>query len=273
MIRFHSKVLVILFFLSANIFAKSGEPIFLWHDDPKMKKYQSVMYYHEVKNSDTAIIIAPGGSYHHLGLYNEGYCSAQYFVEKRVAAFVLRYRTAQSGFHHPAMLQDIERAIILVKKLGFKKIGLIGYSAGGHLVTMAALLGCKNNPDVKVDFVIPVYPVVSMTDEIAHKWSRNSLLGRNQSDERKIQYSMEKQVKSFMPPMYIVVCDDDPVVDPRNALALYEAIKNCGGDVTLARYPWGGHGFGMLNNRFNKEFHWNESLWQWIEKKLTGVEY
>ena len=129
--------------------AKSVE-IPLWKDIPSMRGHKSVMYYHspkknadaEVKNA--AVIICPGGSYHHLGLYNEGYTSAEWFSQKGLSAFTLRYRTAENGYHEPAMLQDIQRAIQLVREnsesygIDKNKIGLIGYSAGGHLVTMAA---------------------------------------------------------------------------------------------------------------------------------------
>lgn len=257
--------IILLLFLSAAVFCKSGDPIFLWRDVPNMKHIKSVMYYHKASGSDTAIIIAPGGSYHHLGLYNEGYLSAKFFSENGIASFVLRYRTAGNGFHHPAMADDMERAIFLVRAMGFRHIGLIGYSAGGHLVTMAAIEGTKGAGEIAVDFVIPVYPVVSMDDSIAHRWSRKSLLGRDMSDERKRQFSLEKQVTKTMPPMYIVVCDDDPVVDPKNGLTLYDALKEVDANVTIARYPWGGHGFGMLDNRFNKTFHWNEKLLQWIK--------
>ena len=110
-----------------------------------MEKYKSVLYVHEAKENNTgaAVIVCPGGSYHHLGLYNEGYKTSEWFASKGVTSFTLRYRTAQNGYHSPAMLQDIQRAIQLVRENAeefgsdVNKLGVIGYSAGGHLVTMA----------------------------------------------------------------------------------------------------------------------------------------
>ena len=124
-------------------FGASGVEISLWKDIPSMRRQKSVMYYHapepfadgEIKNA--AVIICPGGSYHHLGLYNEGYTSAEWFAHKGLSAFTLRYRTAENGFHEPAMLQDVQRAIQLVREnaevygIDKNKVGLIGYSAGG----------------------------------------------------------------------------------------------------------------------------------------------
>lgn len=245
-----------------------------------------------LRGSDIAIIIAPGGSYHHLGLYNEGYLSARFFASMGIDAFVLRYRTAQAGYHHPAMLQDIQRAIQLVRKMGYCKVGLIGYSAGGHLVAMAAIfggavdtlldIGVEHGESLQVDFVVPVYPVVSMADPIAHKWSRRSLLGRKQSQYERDALSLEKQVVKLhdgdvakdtqnggqLPPFYIVACKDDPVVEYQNSVVLYSALQENGVDATFKTYEWGGHGFGMLNNAFMKTFHWNEDLQKWVAQKI-----
>lgn len=256
----------------------------LWKDTPSMKGTNTKLYIHKAKgkNTGTCIIICPGGSYHHLGLYNEGYTTAKWFSERGVTAFVLRYRTAQNGHHYPAMLQDLQKAILYARSNAAKygidenKVGIIGFSAGGHLVTMGGAfseshdelkkLGLEHKKSIKPDFVIPVYPVVSMQDPIAHKWSRKSLLGDNQSDERKNEFSMEKQITSEMSPSYIVVCEDDNVVNYKNSLALYQAMIDANVNCRLAIYPWGKHGFGMLNNSFMKAFHWNEQLWVWLKE-------
>lgn len=271
--------IVAVFFISSFGFAKSGIPVRLWKDIPQMKKYNSAMYVHPAlgKNSGAAVIICPGGSYHHLGLYNEGYKTAEWFASKGVTAFTLRYRTAENGFHHPAMLQDIQRAIQLVREnaedysIDVNKVGVIGFSAGGHLVAMAGAfaeshdelekLGIQHKVSLRPDFCVPVYPVVSMDDKIAHRWSRKSLLGKNQSESRKNEFSMELQIPENMPPTYIVVCLDDPVVDYRNSFALYDALQSKNIHSELAVYEWGKHGFGMLDNKFMKEFHWNEKMW------------
>lgn len=261
--------------------------IYLWRNVKGMEKEPSVMFMHKAydtaPHTRTAVIVCPGGSYHHLGLKSEGNTTATWFAENGVTAFVLKYRTAESFYHHPAMLQDIQRAIQLVREnadeydIDSSKVGVIGFSAGGHLVTMAGEFFESHNEIEKLDipcevslrpdFVIPVYPVVTMQDDIAHRWSRNSLLGKgakNQTQERKDEFSMELNVPANMPPTYVVVCDDDPVVIPENSLRLYDALQTAGIPSRLARYPWGKHGFGMKENDFMKEFQWNEALREWL---------
>ena len=288
---FTSLAILVLFSLSA--FAQD-QTIYLWRKVKGMEKQPSVMFMHkaasDAPHTRTAVIVCPGGSYHHLGLKSEGNSTATWFAENGVTAFVLKYRTAESLYHYPAMLQDIQRAIQLVREnadqwdIDPDKVGVIGFSAGGHLVTMAgefwqthdeiAALGIECKISLRPDFVIPVYPVVSMQDDIAHRWSRNSLLGKgakNQTQERKDEFSMELNVPSDMPPTYVVVCDDDPVVIPENSLRLYDALQAAGIESKLARYPWGGHGFGMKDNDFMKEFHYNQPLHDWL-KELGYME-
>ena len=278
--------ITVLVIFSLSAFAQD-KTIWLWRNVKGMEKQPSVMFMHKPKTdapqTHTAVIVCPGGSYHHLGLKGEGNTTANWFAENGVTAFVLKYRTAESFYHHPAMLQDIQRAIQLVREnadewdIDSDKVGIIGFSAGGHLVTMACefwqthneieKLGIQTNVSLRPDFVIPVYPVVTMQDDIAHRWSRNSLLGKgrkNQTQERKDEFSMELNVPSDMPPTYVVVCDDDPIVIPENSLRLYDALNAANIPCRLARYPWGGHGFGMKDNTFMKEFHWNESLKEWL---------
>lgn len=283
-------IISISLFCAFCVFGASGVEIPLWKDIPSMRRQKSVMYYHasklfadgEIKNA--AVIICPGGSYHHLGLYNEGYTSAEWFADKGLSAFTLRYRTAENGFHEPAMLQDVQRAIQLVREnaevfgIDKNKVGLIGYSAGGHLVTMAAAfcdshdelskLDIQHHESLKPDFVIPVYPVVTMQDEFGHKWSRKSLLGKKYDSAKADKFSMEMQISSGMPPFYIVVCKDDNVVDWRNSCLLYDALQAKGVNAELKVYDWGGHGFGMSNTRFMRAFHWNEEMWQWLKNVI-----
>ena len=261
--------------------------IYLWRKVKGMEKQPSVMFMHkaapDTPHTRSAVIVCPGGSYHHLGLKGEGNTTASWFSENGVTAFVLKYRTAESLYHHPAMLQDIQRAIQIVREnadqwdIDPNKVGVIGFSAGGHLVTMAgefwqthdeiAKLGIPCSVSLRPDFTVPVYPVVTMQDDIAHRWSRNSLLGKgkkNQTQERKNEFSMEMNVPADMPPTYVVVCKDDPVVIYENSFRLYDALQAAGIPSRLAVYEWGGHGFGMKDNDFMKEFHWNQALKEWL---------
>ena len=261
--------------------------IYLWRNVKGMEKQPSVMFMHKAKENapktHTAVIVCPGGSYHHLGLKSEGNTTATWFAGNGVTAFVLKYRTAESLYHNPAMLQDIQRAIQLIREnaeeydIDPDKVGVIGFSAGGHLVTMAGeffethneieKLGIQTNVSLRPDFTVPVYPVVTMQDDIAHRWSRNSLLGhgkKNQTQARKDEFSMEMNVPDNMPPTYVVVCKDDPVVIYENSFRLYDALQAKKIPCRLAVYDWGRHGFGMKDNDFMKEFHWNESLKEWL---------
>ena len=261
--------------------------IYLWRNVKEMEKQPSVMFMHKAKENapktHTAVIVCPGGSYHHLGLKSEGNTTATWFAENGVTAFVLKYRTAENLYHNPAMLQDIQRAIQLIREnaeeydIDPDKVGVIGFSAGGHLVTMAGeffethneieKIGIQTNVSLRPDFTVPVYPVVTMQDDIAHRWSRNSLLGhgkKNQTQARKDEFSMEMNVPDNMPPTYVVVCKDDPVVIYENSFRLYDALQAKNIPSRLAVYDWGGHGFGMKDNAFMKEFHWNESLKEWL---------
>lgn len=279
------KILITLLLLLTFKLTAQDNTIYLWRDVPAMKKQPSVMFMHKPvdNNTGTAVIICPGGSYHHLGLYNEGYCSAKWFSENGITAFTLKYRTNESLYNHPAMLEDIQRAIQIVREnaeewgINPNKLGVIGYSAGGHLVTMAGEFGTTKNELTKLgietavslrpDFVMPIYPVVSMQDDIAHRWSRKSLLGKHPTQAQKDEFSMELNIPDNMPPTYIVVAKDDPVVLYENSLRLYDAlntknIENC----ELHLYEWGKHGFGMVDGPFMKEFHWNQDLKKWMKK-------
>lgn len=279
------KILITLLLLLTFKLTAQDNTIYLWRDVPAMKKQPSVMFMHKPvdNNTGTAVIICPGGSYHHLGLYNEGYCSAKWFSENGITAFTLKYRTNESLYNHPAMLEDIQRAIQIVREnaeewgINPNKLGVIGYSAGGHLVTMAGEFGTTKNELTKLgietavslrpDFVMPIYPVVSMQDDIAHRWSRKSLLGKHPTQAQKDEFSMEMNIPDNMPPTYIVVAKDDPVVLYENSLRLYDAlntnnIENC----ELHLYEWGKHGFGMVDGPFMKEFHWNQDLKKWMIK-------
>ena len=260
------------------------EKIFLWQGVGGMQSELSLMtaFFPDNPNG-TSVIICPGESYHHLGVENEGNTTARWFCKKGVTAFVLEYRTAKDGYHYPAMMQDLQRAIQIVREkselwdLSKDRLGLIGFSAGGHLVAWQAEhsqdtdcltpLGITVTESLTPNFVIPVYPVVSMQDDIAHRWSRKSLLGSAPTQDKKDSFSLELTVPDKMPPIYLVACHNDPVVLFENSERLYAALKSKNIDCTFAQYEWGGHGFGMSENRFMKAFKWNEALELWLIQK------
>lgn len=276
-------VFLILLLACSSAFAKKSD-INIWHGVKSMRGEIVQMEIYEPENPNgTAIIICPGGSYFHLDVLSEGYTTARYFSSKGVKAFVLWYRVAKNNYHYPAQMQDVQRAIQLVREnadeyhIDKNKVGLIGFSAGGHLVTWAAAfgertnelekMGIKTDVSLRPDFVIPVYPVVSMQDDICHRKSRWSLLKSKPSQEMKDLFSLDMQIPDNMPPTYLVACKDDPIVKYENSVRLSEALAAKNIDYKFTLYDWGGHGFAMKNNKFMKTFHWNEPLYEWLKER------
>lgn len=227
------------------------------------------------QSSDAAVIVCPGGSYHHLGIFHEGKDVALWFCSKGISAFVLKYRVSGNGWHHPAMLEDIQRAIQLVRqnasqyKINPQKIGAIGFSAGGHLVLMAQefsgqdqlkKLGLQSGVSLEPNFIVPVYPVVSMQDDIAHVRSRKSLLNKDLSQERKDALSLELHADKIKCPVFLIANKDDRTVDYRNSVRMDEAMTKAGVDHIFILGEKGDHGFGMGNNNFVHSTRWNDNL-------------
>lgn len=275
---------------SAFVFAGSGasQKIKIWKD-VKIKgaaiSWLQPYFADETNNTGAAVIIAPGGSYHHLGMGHEGHKVAQWFQKNGINAFVLRYRVSGDGFNYPAMLEDMQRSIQIVRenagkwKINTKKVGAIGFSAGGHLVVMAGAfgdnvneltkLGIKTNVSLKPDFVIPIYPVVSMQDDIYHAWSRKSLTGSKEPSQAiKDKFSMEKQITSKMCPVFLLCNRDDRTVKYQNSVRLDEALTKAGVPHIFILNEKGDHGFGMGNGKFVKETHWNDEwLLPWLKEE------
>lgn len=267
--------LAIIFLLASAVWGQ--ERVSLWKDVHSMRNERSCFYaYAPEKETDTraAVIICHGGSYHHRSMKTEGHDVAAWFKERGYHAFVLKYRVAMDGYHHPAMIQDFQRTIQLVRENADKygidpgRVGAIGFSAGGHLVTMAGAFGDQNflkelgietSVSLKPDFVIPVYPVVSMEKPYAHHWSQISLLGRSASDEVKHQFSMECQMTGDMPPVFLLACKDDKTVDYRNSVDLDQALTQAGVSHEFILRETGGHGFGM-------NYGWGDTLYSWLKK-------
>jgi acetyl esterase/lipase len=218
--------------------------------------------------SDISVVICPGGSYFWLDMNNEGFSVAKYLNKQGITAFVLHYRTAMFGNHHPAMIQDLERAIHIVKArsqeygINPEKVGVMGFSAGGHLAGTAAIY---SESALKPYFAAMIYPVVSMQDSIGHKKSRKNLLGKNYSDELKQKMSLEKNVYTGMPPIFLLHCIGDKTVDYRNSVVFEKALaeKNVKNKfLLLDEYGHGGHGFGI--QPVGKATGWIDDFLKWI---------
>lgn len=235
-----------------------------------------------------SVIVCPGGSYHHLGLNHEGRQVAEWFRDQGFMAAVLRYRVSGHVFHHPAMIEDIQRSIQWMRmnatlyQLDTNRVGVIGFSAGGHLVVMAGEFahhdylrdaGISNTVSLRPDFVMAIYPVVSMEDSIAHEWSRESLLTKHYTKTQQDQFSMDQNVPSDMPPVFLLACKDDPVVDYRNSRALYTALKAKQIPCKYVLFNQGGHGFGMFRTKSAETTNWNLLLLQWLQQNHFTDKY
>ena len=278
-------ILFLTFLFACNVLFAQKNSIYLWQDVPQMKKEKSRLYIFEPADSlknGISVIVCPGGSYAHLyGIKWEGFEVAEWLNSIGITAFVLQYRVGKDGYHHPAMIEDVQRAIQWVKmrvqnfKIDPNMLGVMGFSAGGHLSLMAGAFymenylgkfGLQSDVSLKPAFVVPVYPVVSMQDSIAHVRSRRNLLGRIFGQNEKDKFSMELQITKDMPPVFLVTTKDDPVVDYKNSLVLEAALKREGVLHTFLLYDVGGHGFGMNKTKGGEAADWKFHFKNWLDE-------
>ncbi|MFW9596359.1 MAG: alpha/beta hydrolase [Paludibacter sp.] len=225
------------------------------------------------KETGTAVVICPGGGYSVVVYQGEGVSNAKELAKNGIAAFVLKYRLPVDAImtdKSTGPLQDAQQAIKLVRENAVKwnidpaKIGIMGFSAGGHLASTVATHFEKaliNNPkgtSLRPDFQVVVYPVISMQQALTHRDSRKQLLGEQPSQQLVDLFSNELQVKENTPPAYITHAADDNVVDVDNSINYFEALRRHKVPVEMHIYPKGGHGF-IFGRR-----GWMTSLLEWI---------
>jgi len=234
-----------------------------------------------------AVVVCPGGSYFWLDKEGEGSLVAEWLVSEGIAAYVLHYRTGGwwnfafhtralfGGHRHPDMISDLQGAIRQVRAQFDGPVGAMGFSAGGHLVMSAGeffhtdFTGKADGIDLRPDFVAPIYPVVSMREPCTHKRSRRGLLGEGRTGEQALRdsLSLELHVRPDTPPVFLLRCDDDPVVDPKNSDLLDAALTEKGVPHRYVRYHQGGHGFGADKEKFTEETaRWQAEFLDWIEE-------
>ena len=229
-----------------------------------------------------AVIICPGGGYHGVAYDWEGISVAKWYNSKGITAFVLKYRMPNSAsvkVSYEAPLQDAQRAMRYVRfnseKFGIEKdqIGIMGFSAGGHLAsTLGTQFNKPNNFEesaidkvsARPDFMVLVYPVVTMKNNYTHKGSKNSLLGKEPSENLVKEFSNELQVTKNTPPTFIVHASDDKAVPVENSLQLYKSLNDAGVSTEMHIYPYGGHGFALAIGRGRLQ-SWIDRLGDWLE--------
>ncbi len=235
-------------------------------------------------SQNPAVVVCPGGSYFWHDTQAEGEMVGMWLQSQGISAFVLRYRTAYvpafithfrlfvRGNRYPDPLHDLQRALQYVRSradsLGVdaSRVGAMGFSAGGHLVMLAAeQLPVWERPR----FVVPVYPVVTMTQPCVHKRSRRGLLGDSRTGNKALRelLSLENHVPDDCPPVFLVNCKDDPIVDYRNAALLDSALTAHAVPHQYIQYARGGHGFGASPTKGMPECRaWKERFIQWFRQ-------
>lgn len=227
------------------------------------------------KGNGTAVIICPGGGYSGLAMGHEGYQVAEKLASIGVTAFVLKYRLPSDAIMEDKSmgpLQDVEQAIYLVRKDAVKwavnpsKIGIMGFSAGGHLASSLTVhyrdvkIDNKEGVSLRPDFSILIYPVISFT-ESAHTGSAINLAGTNEA--LKAYFSNENYVDAETPPTFIVHANDDRTVPVQNSILFNLALVKSKARAELHIYQAGGHGFGLNNKTTTEE--WFKNLEGWMK--------
>lgn len=229
-----------------------------------------------------AVVICPGGGYARLAYDWEGIDIAKWLNSKGIAAFVLKYRLPNSKsvvVSYEAPLQDAQRAMRLVRANAEKwhvdpnKVGIMGFSAGGHLAaTLGTQFDSSNNfkeTDIdtlsaRPDFMVLIYPVITMKNDYTHQGSRDNLLGKNPSEALIQKFSNEMQVTKNTPPTFIVHAGDDTGVPVENSLNFYKALLAKDVKAEMHIYPYGGHGFSLAIGKGRLQT-WTDRLYDWLE--------
>lgn len=225
------------------------------------------------KASGAAVIVIPGGGYGVVVYQGEGINIAKALTERGITAFILKYRLpseASMPDKKIGPLQDAQQAIKLVRDNAAKwgidasKVGIMGFSAGGHLAATAAThfekayVDNASNTNLRPDFQILIYPVISMQDSLTHGGSRDNLLGKTPSRQDIDRFSNELQVRANTPPTYLTHAADDKLVDVDNSIAYFETLRRQKVPVEMHIYPKGDHGFIFRHPG------WMEPLFAWM---------
>lgn len=250
-------------------------------------------YLAQSEHPTPAIIICPGGSYSWLDWGAEGTDVAEWLQSEGISAFILKYpvqgvtsfwshyRYLFRGHQHPDALYSLQKSIAKLKEnaeqynIDPNCIGAMGFSAGGHLVVSAAEF--FHDEKDRPDFVAPIYPVVTLRDNPwVHKRSRRALLGEYRKSKAIWQdsLSLELHVHAQMPPVFLVNCQDDPIVHYHNSEMLDSALVSNGIQHEYIQFKTGGHGFGACTQKMNDECAvWKQAFISWLHKTLPHISF
>lgn len=248
------EVLTCLLMLVATM-AMGQKPMemYLWPEGPKSSNgdpndMAKVTIYlpNEKKATGRAVVCCPGGGYSHLAMEHEGFDWAPFFNGQGIALIVLKYRMPHGNYKVPA--EDAEEAIRLVRShseewhINPKDVGIMGFSAGGHL---ASTVATHATGDAAPNFQILFYPVISMEQGTTHQGSRDNLLGKNPKRKLVNEYCNEQHITKHTPRAFLALAHDDRAVPPINSLNYYEELYANKVPAAMYIYPSGGHGFGI----------------------------
>lgn len=244
--------LVVLALLSGYaLIAQTSEP--LWPNGApgavgnEDKDKPSLTFYPAPNPNGAGVLVCPGGGYQNLAMDHEGKQIAEWFNSMGVSAFVLKYRLGPR-YHHPAMLDDAKQAMRMIRaraasmKLDPGKVGVMGFSAGGHL---ASTLATHFDEGTRPDFAILCYPVITLTAPNVHKGSSRNLLGSAPDIKQVLDLSNERAVTPKTPPTFLFHTDNDAVVPVENSVMFYSALKAAGVPAEMHIYAEGRHGVGL----------------------------
>ena len=272
-------VLISLIVFTLNTFSQVN----IW-EGTSNRHHVKLTPYPAAGSAGIAIIVCPGGSYFWHDTNTEGHDVGRWLQQNGISAFVLNYRTASvpafathyrlifRGNRYPDPQDDLRQAVRYLKQhaddygIDTTKIGAMGFSAGGHLVMSAAELFEKKD---RPAFVAPIYPVVTMTESCVHKRSRRGLLGDSRTRNKALKdlLSLERHVPADCPPVFLVNCKDDPVVDYHNAILLDSALTARQIPHKYMLYETGGHGFGASDTKGTAECRqWRAQFLEWLKK-------
>lgn len=262
----------------ATTFAQKGTTMKLWPNAPEVvssdekDEAEVTVYLPDAKKATgRAVVCCPGGGYQHLAMDHEGHQWAAFFNTQGIALIVLKYRMPHGNRLVP--ISDAEEAMKLVRRnaaewhINPNDVGIMGFSAGGHL---SSVISTMSPYEVRPNFSILFYPVISMDERVSHKWSCINFLGREGYKDPKLigQYSTQNAVRSHLtPPACIISANDDrlvPVVT--NGIQYYSAMRNAGNECSLFIYPSGDHGFG-----FGTWFKYHDQLLQDLGNWLKSI--
>ncbi len=274
---------LIILILSLIFFSSTFAQVNIWEGTSCRKNVEMKLFLAS-GTDNPAIIICPGGSYFWHDTYNEGRLVAEWLQKIGISTFVLHYRTAYvpafvthyryifRGNRYPDAQNDLRQALNHVRAnagnygIDINKIGLMGFSAGGHLVMSSVELFDKSDWPA---FIACVYPVVTMTQECVHKRSRRGLLGDSKvkNELLKDKLSLEKHVPRNCPPVFLLNCKDDPIVDYRNSELLDSALTMKEVPHLYIQYQTGGHGFGASDTKGSPESRqWKNTFLDWFKQ-------